>query len=271
MSPQNANQNYKNIADNIIYQETIPAGCHWSLVMPKGYTLRLIDVEGGANIGMLLYNAQQPLERLNIPDTLKCQHTFTLTAGHCLYSYMGRLFCSIAQDSFGWHDSVCGACDRELVETRWGKLTYQQAHNAMHRNGRDGFLIELAKYGLGKKDLAANINWFSKVVADEAGNVSLVKNTQENAYVDLLFEMETLVIFHSAPHPLDLSERWPAKSFHYQILETNISSVDLPAVIQRSENQRGLLNNRLYHMNCCHPELYEKTHEKAHKESHETE
>ena len=50
---------------------------------------------------MLLYNPQDKLERYNAPDTLKCQHTFKLTRGHCLYSDMGRIFCSIIEDSLG--------------------------------------------------------------------------------------------------------------------------------------------------------------------------
>jgi urea carboxylase-associated protein 2 len=234
-----------------VYEDTIPAGCHWSLVIPAGHTLQLVDVEGGANIGMLLYNARQPLERLNIPDTLKCQHTFQLTTGHCLYSDMGRVFCSIIEDTFGWHDSVCGTSDRTLVEKRWGKRTYQQARNAMQRNGRDSFLIELAKQGLGKKDLAANMNWFSKVIADADGNIHLEKNTVAGASLTLLFEMETLVIFHSCPHPLDTSTVWPAKSFRYAISKATQTSVEYPAVLKRDENRRGLLNNRLYQLDCC--------------------
>lgn len=235
----------------ILYEDTLPPGCHWSLTLPAGFCLRLTDSEGGANVGMLLYNAKQPLERLNIPDTLKCQHTFQLTTGHCLYSDMGRVFCAIVEDSFGWHDSVCGTCDKTLVETRWGKRSYQQARNQMHRNGRDGFLIELAKYGLGKKDLAANLNWFSKVVADNHGHIRLEKNTQPGASVQLLFEMETLVIFHSCPHPLDDAQQWPAKPVHYQISKAGKNASEIASVVQRGENQRGLLNNQLYQLDCC--------------------
>lgn len=240
------------IYQDYIYQDTIPAGCHWSLRMPKGKTLRLIDIEGGVNVGMLFFNAQQALERLSIPDTLKCQHTFHLTAGHCLYSDMGRVFCAITEDCFGAHDGVCGSSNRPLVESRWGRKTYQFAHNDMHRNGRDGFLIELAKYGLGKKDLGANMNWFSKVVADKDGNISLIKNTFAGAYIDLAFEMDTLVIFHTCPHPLDMAQEWPAKPLIYEIRESGKKSADLPAVFKYAENQRGLLNNRLYHNgDCC--------------------
>lgn len=233
---------------HFIYEDTIAAGCHWSLRIPKNFTLRLTDSEGGVNVGMLLFNAQQPLERLCIPDTLKCQHTFQLTTGHCLYSDMGRVFCAITEDSFGWHDSVCGTCDRELVESRWGRKSYQDARNDMHRNGRDGFLIELAKHGLGKKDIAANMNWFSKVVADTDGNITLVKNTVAGAYVDLAFEMDTIVILHSCPHPLDMSAQWPAKPLHYALRETQTPVAEQATVLKRSENQRGLLNNQLYNI-----------------------
>jgi urea carboxylase-associated protein 2 len=238
------------IAPDIIYSDTLGAGCHWSLVMPKGHVLRLTDIHGGANVGMLMYNPYDHLERLNIPDTLKCQHTFRLTTGHCLYSDMGRVFCSIARDDFGWHDSVCGTCDRALVEARWGKLTYQQARNGMHRNGRDGFLIELAKYGMGKKDLAANLNLFSKVIADPAGFIALAEKAPAGATIDLRFEMDTRVILHTAPHPLDMSDVWPAKPVRYEIRAAETVANEDGAVMKRAENGRGLLNNRLYHLGC---------------------
>jgi uncharacterized protein YcgI (DUF1989 family) len=85
----------------MIYSDVLPGGKHWSMTMRRTQRLRLTDVEGGANVGMLFYNPVNLLERYNAPDTLKCQHTFKLTAGHCLYSDMGRIFCSIVADSHG--------------------------------------------------------------------------------------------------------------------------------------------------------------------------
>jgi uncharacterized protein YcgI (DUF1989 family) len=87
------------------YETIIEGGKHWSFNVGGGTLLRLTDMEGGANAGMLFYNPQNTLERYNAPDTLKCQHTFKLTKGHCLYSDMGRIFCSIVEDTHGWHDS----------------------------------------------------------------------------------------------------------------------------------------------------------------------
>ncbi|WP_156504564.1 DUF1989 domain-containing protein, partial [Oleiphilus sp. HI0066] len=93
---------------SISYTTQIAEGSHWSFRLRKGTILRLTDLLGGANVGMLFYNPEDLLERYNAPDTLKCQHTFKLTKGNCLYSDMGRIFASIVEDSLGWHESVCG-------------------------------------------------------------------------------------------------------------------------------------------------------------------
>lgn len=236
------------MTESILYQDTLGAGCHWSLVMRRGQRLRFVDSRGGANLGMLLYNAASPLERINIPDSLKCQHTFRLTAGHCIYSDMGRVLCAIVQDDRGWHDAVGGTCHRELVEQRWGRKTYQQARNGMHRNGIDGFLVELGKYGLGKRDLAANLNLFSKVVADGEGNMSLDKSAaRAGDALELRFEMDTLVVMHTCPHPLDSSDDWPARPVTYQMLPARQDPGEDALILHCEENRRGLENNRLYY------------------------
>src|SRR5579872_4383775 len=97
------------------HESFLDGGKHWSFTVRAGIALKLTDVAGGANVGMLLYNPYNLLERYNAPDTLKCQHTFKLTRGHCLYSDMGRIFCSIIEDSVGWHDTVCGNVRRETI------------------------------------------------------------------------------------------------------------------------------------------------------------
>ena len=91
-----------------LYEELVPGGGHTSFVLKRGQLLRITDIEGGANVSLLLLNAHEKSERLNLPDTLKCQHTARLTAGHCLYSDMGRVLAAITADTCGWHDSIGG-------------------------------------------------------------------------------------------------------------------------------------------------------------------
>ena len=234
---------------DILYEDLIPPAAHWSLTMKPGYRLKLIDEEGGANLGMLFYNPSNLLERYNAPDTLKCQHTFKLTKGHCLYSDMGRIFCSITEDSLGWHDTVCGNTSKASVAKKWGEKHYQEYRNQRQQNGYDSFLVELAKYGLGKKDLAANVNWFSRVRADEAGNMLFVADhSSAGASVELRFEMETLVLFHTCPHPLNSAEDYPRKPVRYQILSAAPAQEDDSCRNSCDENQRGFKNNELFHL-----------------------
>lgn len=230
-----------------LYQDSIPGGCHWSFRIKKGKTLRLVDSEGGANIGMLLYNPYDLLERYNAPDTLKCQHTFKLTKGHCLYSDMGRIFCSITDDSQGWHDTVCGNLTRTMIQQRWGEKTYQEARNDWTRSGYDSFLVELAKYGLGQRDMAANLNLFSKVITDQQGNLSLDTSANKTgAYIDLRFEMDTLVLFHTCPHPLNIADEYPKKPVTYLFFDSEPVGEDDFCMNARPENQRGFQNTNLY-------------------------
>lgn len=231
------------------YQTQIPTGGHWSLRLRRGTQLQLTDLTGNSNVGMLFYNPENLLERYNAPDTLKCQHTFKLTAGHCLYSDMGRIFASITADSFGWHDTVCGNSHAAMVAERWGARDYQHDRNQWRQNGYDAFLVELAKYGLGKADMAANINWFSQIVADAEGNLTLQEQASKpGAQITLRFEMDTLVILHNCPHPLNRSAEYPRAEVAVAISAAPPIAADDLCLNACAENQRGFQNNALYHL-----------------------
>lgn len=231
-----------------LYSYTLPAASHWSLRMRRGHKITLTDVEGGANLGMLMYNPEDLLERYNAPDTLKCQHTFKLTKGHCLYSDMGRIFCSIVEDSVGWHETVCGNSNARLIADRWGARDYQRDRNMWNQNGYDSFLVELAKYGLGGRDMAANINWFSRVDVDEQGALYLrADNSPPGSTVTLRFELDTLVIMHTCPHPLNQSESYPRKPVLVEISRADPVSEEDYCRNYCAENQRGFANNQLYY------------------------
>lgn len=247
-------------AGTVLYEDRLNAGCHWSMIMRKGTSLRLIDEEGGANVGMLFYNPVNLLERYNAPDTLKCQHTFKLTRGNCLYSDMGRIFCSIVEDSVGWHETVCGNTTKKIIEEKWGAKSYQNFHNEWNQNGYSSFLVELAKYGLGKKDMAANLNLFSAVGVDDEGNLQyLDDNSNAGDSIELRFEMDTLVLLHTCPHPLSTAAEYPRKPVSYQIIQAAPVADDDYCLNHREENRRGFKNNEIFHLGvtghtggCCH-------------------
>ncbi|MBX2847672.1 MAG: urea carboxylase-associated family protein [Acidiferrobacterales bacterium] len=238
-----------NADSEIMYLDHIPGGAHWSLIMRRGTTLKVTDLEGGANVSMLFYNPQDKLERYNAPDTLKCQHTFKLTQGHCLYSDMGRIFCSITADTLGWHDTVGGHLSKQKLAAKYNVKSYQQAGNDWTLSSEHCFFVELAKYGLSKTDLAANLNLFSKVFPGHDGNLHFeTEHSKAGDRIDLRFEMDTLVIFNTCPHPMNPLKDYPRKPIEYQICKSAPISDDDECMNSCDENQRGFQNNALYHL-----------------------
>lgn len=232
----------------VLHRELVPGARNWSFILRRGKALRLTDPRGGANCSVLLFNAHEPLERYNMADTLKAQHTAFLTAGHVCYSDMGRVLCSITADSCGWHDTFCGVSDAELVRRRYGEARYQEERNAFHRNGRELFLIELAKWGLGRRDLVANINFFSKVGVDDAGRMGYVQgHSKAGDSVDLRAEMDSLIVLNTCPHPLDRSTPWSPKPVELTLWRADPVSEDDLCRNACPENQRGFANTAIYH------------------------
>ncbi len=226
-----------------LWEAHIPGGGHWSGIVRRGTTLRLTDITGRANAAVLFYNLEEKLERYNMADTLKTQHTFYLTKGHACHSDMGRIFCCITEDTAGWHDTVCGLSDAELINQQYGTGRYQELRNDMYRSGLDGMLVELGKWGLGRRDVVPNINFFSKVTANSFGELQFhADHSKAGEHVDLAFEMDTLVVLSAAPHPLD-----PAETYHPGAVGLAVFPSP-PAVTGActhiAENARGLENTR---------------------------
>jgi urea carboxylase-associated protein 2 len=216
-------------------------------VLKRGTALRITDVEGGANVGALFLNFEIPSERYNMPDTLKAQHTAHLTKGFVLYSDMGRVLCSITEDTCGWHDPLCGHLTPEAAQQKYGDLRYAAARNDFHRNSRDNFLMELEKFGLTLRDLPANVNFFSKVVVSGDGSLNYIENnSQPGSYIEIRAEMNVLVVLDTCQHPLD-----PDLAYHPRSVGISISGVATPAPddycrMFRPENQRGFVNTERY-------------------------
>lgn len=234
--------------ERVLWTEQVPGGAHWSGILRRGNTLRLTDLQGRANVSMLLYNQEEKTERYNMPDTLKAQHTAFLTSGHVCYSDMGRVLCSVADDTCGWHDTVCGLLDATGLRSRYGEARYQEHRNGMYRNGLDGLLIELGKWGLDRRDIVANLNLFSKVVADEAtGRLAFdTAHRQPMQHVDLRFEMNVLVALSTAPHPFDPSPVYQPGPVTLTAWRSGTAGADDPCRLACAENGRGFINTERY-------------------------
>lgn len=231
-----------------LYSTFLPGGQHWSLRVRKGTTVTFIAEEEDASVGMVLFNPENLNERLNLPDSMKCQHTVGLTKGNCLYSDMGRIFASIIEDELGWHDSLGGTLDSaQMLRKGWQPLTFQDALNDRTQTGVDSLLSEITKYGLSERDLPASFNLFSKVIVEDDGNLSYVaSHCPKGARVVLRFEMDSVIALHTCPHPMDPAREYPHRGVTIELGEADPVTMDDVCYSHCDENKRGFQNNRLY-------------------------
>jgi len=231
----------------IVFRDTLRGGSAFSRRIARGEVLRIVDTAGRACVSALFYNAREPLERYNMPDTLKAQFTAFLTTGRVLYSDMGRVLCSVVADTCGWHDTISGCGDTQASRARFGPGRYQELRNDFHRNARDNFIVELSKHGLGKRDIVANVNLFVKVTVDDEGAMSFRSgNSRPGAYVDLRAEMDVLALLTNTPHPLDPETRYAPPPVDLLVWRGDPPAPDDACRLSRAENGRGFALTEAY-------------------------
>ncbi|MFH1498091.1 MAG: urea amidolyase associated protein UAAP1 [Verrucomicrobiota bacterium] len=235
--------------DRLFHEEIIPGGVAVSFNIRRHTTLRLTALEAGANVSFLCYNRHELIDRYNMADTLKGQHTAKLTTGHILVSDMGRVMFSITGDTLGWHDPIGGHDNAAIIAKKWGEKNYQTARNAHHRNSHDLFLIELAKHGLNRRDLVPNINFFSRLVSAPDGRLEhMAAHARAGDFVDLRAELDQLVVLTTCHHPMDTAKTYGPRPVKLQLWRSDPPAADDYCRIIRPENERAFYNAELLYV-----------------------
>jgi len=233
--------------DTLLFEEELRGGASFAHVLKRGTALTITDLAGGANVPATFFNFELFVERYNMPDTLKAQHTAHLTRGHCIYSDMGRVLCSIIEDSVGWHDPIGAHSTAETVQAKYGTHSYQDFRNDWYTSTRENFLRELARFGMDRRDLQAHINFFSKVQVNSEGKMQFIPlNSKAGDSVTLRAEMNTLIVIDTNPHPLDPSAEYKPKSVHLRFHRVHPPGPDDLCRNSCPENTRGFINSERY-------------------------
>ncbi|HSI60177.1 MAG TPA: urea amidolyase associated protein UAAP1 [Ideonella sp.] len=236
-------------AELVLWSDVVPAGGHGSRLVRRGTSLRLVALEDGANFSLVLYAAADKLERYNMPDSLKAQHTAHYTRGHVLMSDMGRAMASITQDSLGWHDPLGSLLDAETLAARYPAQPYATHRNAMARAGKESLLVEIAKHGLAPHDLIAPVNFFSKVSVDAEGRFEFaLGHARAGAMVELRFEMDVLIAYATAPHALDPTPIYAARRVGMAAWRSGPAPADDHCRSFRPENARAIHNSDQHYL-----------------------
>jgi uncharacterized protein len=179
------------------YRKLVGAGSYWMHVVKEGETLRLVDLEGNQAADTLFFNANNPTERYSATDTLREQGNVFIGVGTVIRSDLCTPMLTVVADTVGRHDTLGGACATESNTVR-----YALEKKTMHAC-RDSYLLALAEneqYGLSKRDIAHNINFFMNVPVTPDGGLTFADGVSgPGKYVELRAEMNVIVLISNCP------------------------------------------------------------------------
>lgn len=177
-----------------LFDQVVPAQAPFSTLVRAGQILRIEDIEGCQAVDTLFYRADDLAERYSSQDTVRAQGAAYVTAGTRVMSNEGRVMLTVTADSCGRHDTSAGACSCESNTVRFGHGT-KYLHAC-----RENFAIEVAKYGLSKRDIVPNINFFMNVPIEQDGSLAIVDGVSAPGdYVELRAEMDVICVISNCP------------------------------------------------------------------------
>jgi len=226
-------------ASSMLWETTLDAGGYASKELWRGARLQLQDLQGDACVSMLVFNAERPVERLNVADTIKVQWNAYLGAGKLLLSDMGRVLMSLIDDGAGTHDTLCGASTARSNTEKYGDGDNWGAHP----NARDRFALAVSKFGLGRKDIHPCINWFKGVRIAADGTTELVAGPfAPGRTLTLRAEMNLLVVLANCPHRLDARAEYTVTPVRASAWRGEPTPADDPIRNSTPEGLRAFLN-----------------------------
>jgi len=224
---------------DVVWDETMAAGEYGARVLRRGTRLRITNVAADGCASLIALNADRPIERLNVADTIKVQWNAYLGAGKLLLSDMGRVLLSITAERAGRMDSICGASTEASNARRYGS---GETHGR-HPNARDRFMIALAKYGLGRRDIPPNVNFFKAVTVGEDGGLRFGEAPgAAGDFVELRAEMNVLVAMANTPHVLDPRPRYTCSDVRVTAWRGPVTPPDDPIRTASPESVRAFEN-----------------------------
>ncbi|MEV4312657.1 urea amidolyase associated protein UAAP2 [Actinocrispum sp. NPDC049592] len=173
---------------------TVAARSPWSAVVPRGKVLDIVDLEGNQAVDFLVYDAADTAHRYSAANTITAQRNIFLTTGSVLRSNEDKPLMTVVDDTCGRHDTIGGACSKESNTLRYG-------HHTRHQHACvENFLAEGAKWGLGKRDLVSNVNWYMNVPVEQDGMLGIVDGiSAPGLRVSLRAEVDALVLISNCP------------------------------------------------------------------------
>ncbi len=230
-------------AADLTWAEVVAGGNYTNKVVARGTTIRLTDLAGDACAHVLLFNADQPWERLNVADTVKVPWQAYMSDGHPLLSDQGRVLATLVADGAqGHHDALCGTTSRAANAARYGDGEAQGPSPA----GRELLLLGALKHGLGPRDVPPSLSFLKGVRVTDDGTLTFTGSAGAGASVTLRAELPLVVLIANVPHPLDPRETYMCTELEVLAWRGAPTAPEDPQWAATPEGERAYLNTMDY-------------------------
>lgn len=190
--------------DKSIVDQIIPAREHASLILSRGKTLRVTDLEGKQVADLVALSHVNKEEKLSCVYSNVLNGTWKLTRGHILYTNLARPMLIVTEDKVGLHYSGGGFCTEEINYLRY------KVHNT--QNCADNLTMAFKPHGIKREDFDFDccFNIFMNLTYEPDGSMRLQEPlSRPGDYIDLRAEMDCLIAISNCPQ-----DRNPCNGFH---------------------------------------------------------
>lgn len=179
--------------------------------LQKGQKLKIIDPQGEQVSDMVLFNAEDPREKISSGKTLDFEESILITKGNFLWSNRSRRMMEILEDTNGRNDFLLAPCSPETFQ-----IMYDNPH--YHPSCFENLYTNLKPFGIEPDDVPTAFNIFMNVQFDEKGKLS-VDPPLSKAGDHVLFEAKMDLIVALTACSAEDSNNGSFKPIHYEIIE----------------------------------------------------
>ncbi len=188
----------------------IPEQSGTAFQLKKGEYLKVIDPKGQQVSDMVLFNANDPREKLSSGKSLDFEENIFLTTGNQLWSNRSQPMMKIVEDTNGRNDFLLAPCSPETFEIMYD---YEGYHPSCFEN----LYTNLAPFGITPDQIPNAFNIFMNVQVKEDGKIS-VEPPLSKAGDYILFEAKMDLIVGLTACSAEDSNGGTFKPIHFEVL-----------------------------------------------------
>ncbi|TVZ26677.1 hypothetical protein JM83_1664 [Gillisia sp. Hel_I_86] len=182
-----------------------------AFVLKKGQQLKVIDPQGEQVSDMVLFNLEDPREKISSGKTLDFEESILITKGDFLWSNRSRKMMKILEDTNGRNDFLLAPCSPETFQIMYNNPEY-------HPSCFENLYTNLASFGITPDEIPTAFNIFMNVQFAANGKLSVdAPLSKAGDYV--LFKAEMNLIVALTACSAEDSNNGSFKPINYEIID----------------------------------------------------